>query len=1058
MITISSLKITPTSLVSKSDLQRVVFEYECDRAAHLCLNVYREGVPVVRQVPLVLTSGCGLSDVMLPVQEEQFDALWELTDKKGEVVFSTTSLWKKPREWTLYVMVSSHTDIGLHNSQYIQRYNSSRFIDEAARLCDETENEAPENRYRYTMEGTWFFGNYGRDRGREAAERIVRDYVKTGRIGVCAGLAGNHIETYGLEEMCRSAYERRRLEDEWGVSSETLSMIDMNGLPWSMIDAYADAGYKNIFFCPNHWNPIPSQTFTRDLYEPGCKWNPNAGGGPSRVDVRYDSALPMVFNWESRSGAKLTVWASTHYSFGGSAFGIFPNKKRTPEGAILALNDGKTSAIEWRMQRQLERLEKRYPFDFWLFGCYEDDQAPDRYVLGQIELWNSEWRWPRLSTLGNPDEPFRRLRERFGDSIPTLRGDITGGWYQHPLTVPELMADKFDADRALPTAEKWATVAGMIDDAYAYPATDLRRAWDALLMNDEHSYGTSGYKGRRVCETWMQHRDWIESARETAERERRLALRTIASHVRAEEASLVVFNPTAVERREYVETADGGAHTVVTVPAFGYRAIPLRTITPSERTSVPSDEPPVVENDYYRLAFSENGSISSIYDKALARELLDAEAGYGANEPIYTRDNHETYLTPKRATFEIVTENGRITVVAKTEIEPLGAEIVQRVTLPNEEKRIEIDNRLCHVRDMINEDRYKRYLYYAFPFLVEDCRRLCHLNGVVAEYARDLTGHGTDVYMAVNEWCCSENDDLGVALLMKDAFVVEFDRIHPDKTDFGDVGEGSGIFSYAANDWLQKHCSGGSRLDFRFRYAIVSYTGGYEGAGIPAIAERYVNPLDTVEIPAQEGDLPPLSHRFLALPETHRFVCLKRADDGRGVIARLYGGGEEASFEPALCAEPSTVDERPSPACAVGNFRTYRLLGNTVRLKTREPDEPARAKNTPAPIGSRYTGLITRPRAAAGENMGHLYLLWGANTEEDLSHYRLYRSTAPGFVPSEENFVADVPPEEYVVGRYEDTGLETNVCYYYRVCAVNTSGVCGEMSEEFSAYTREEIG
>ncbi len=262
---------------------------------------------------------------------------------------------------------------------------------------------------------------------------------------------------------------------------------------------------------------------------------------------------------------------------------------------------------------------------------------------------------------------------------------------------------------------------------------------------------------------------------------------------------------------------------------------------------------------------------------------------------------------------------------------------------------------------------------------------------------------------------------------------------------------------YVVNDWLQMHSSGGSRLDYRFRYAIVSYEGGYEKARIPETAERYVNPLESVEIPAQDGDLPSDEHRFLTIPMGQRLVCLKRADDGRGVIARLYGGGEEASFEPALCAEPSTVDERPQAGDTVGRFRTYRLLGDSVSIGTREPDDPVYRENTPAPIGSHYTGLIARPRAAAGENMGHLYLLWGASTDAELSHYKLYRSKEAGFLPGDESFVADVYPEEYVVGRYVDEGLETNVCYYYRVCAVNKNGVCGEMSEEFSAFTREEL-
>ena len=81
-------------------------------------------------------------------------------------------------------MTSSHTDIGLHNPQYHQRYWSERFIDEAAALCEETAGRADEDRYRYVMEGAWFWENYPMDRGESAARNVVEKYVKTGRFGI----------------------------------------------------------------------------------------------------------------------------------------------------------------------------------------------------------------------------------------------------------------------------------------------------------------------------------------------------------------------------------------------------------------------------------------------------------------------------------------------------------------------------------------------------------------------------------------------------------------------------------------------------------------------------------------------------------------------------------------------------------------------------------------------------------------------------------------------------------------------------------------------------------
>ena len=1053
MITISKLKPIATSLVSKEDLQKVVFQYECSATAHLFLSVYRGSAPIVRQIPIAFSGGFGSVDVMLPLQSESFDAAWELSDQSGNVLITTKAPWKRPREWTLYIMVSSHTDIGLHNSQYIQRHNSSLFIDGAAKLCDQTAEEEEHNRYRYTMEGTWFWNNYGMDRGRAAADRIVKDYIRSDKIGACAGIAGNHIQTYGLEELCRSTYERRRLSDDWGIQSETLSMIDNNGLPWSMIGAYADAGYKNIIFAPNQWNPLLSTAWKIDRSAYGYSHNPDANGGGSRIDVRYSSHLPMVFNWQGKDGEQVTVWASTQYHWGGSSFGVFPDTaKRYPKKNMDEILD----TIEEKTWGQLELLEQKYPYDIWLFACYVDDQTPDSCLIDQIQHWNAKWKWPKLRTMGNPDEPFDLLRERFQAQIPVLSGDITGGWYQHPLSVSDLMSEKFDADRALPNAEKWATIAGLTDQNYTYPAVEFRRAWDALLFNDEHSYGTSGYQGRRVYETWMQHRDWIEKAKETAQTETTLALQTIASHICANEESVIVFNSTARERLEYIESEDGASYALVEVPAFGYRSVPTRSFKSTDRYAENCSTPPVVENSYYKITFSENGSMCSIYDKELGRELVDPDHIYRANELVYTKDNHKTFITPSIARFEVIYDRNHIYVRSITEEKNLGAEIVQTIVLPHYEKRIDIENELRHVQDMINRNRYYRYLYYAFPFHVENCQRLCHLNGTVAEYAKDVTSHGTDVYMAVNEWCCSENDHFGVALMMKDSHITEFDHIHPDKTDFGAAGEGSQIFSYLANDWLQMHICGGSHLNYHFRYSITSYEGGYESAKIPWMAERFVNPVETVRIPAQNGDLPEGAHSFMELNPDLRFICLKRADDGCGMIARFYGESSDVRLT-ALNAEPATVDERPASEPVKKGFITYRLGKKTVRIKQRAPIIHPAKNGVPAPIGSVYTGLITKPRAAAGENMGHLYLLWGASMEENFSHYKLYRSEISGFMANEKSFIADVYPEEYRVGRYEDTGLKNHTCYYYRVCAVNQEGVYGPMSEEFFAYTREPL-
>ncbi len=1036
MLRIENLSVTPLSMIRADGLQRVDLRCRISASAHALLTV-TAGERLLT-CDIALSAGDNGISLFLPPPEADIHSVWKLESDGAEA--RTELLWKKPREWTFYVMISSHTDIGLHNSQYIQRYNSSRFIDQAAALCDATEDRPESERYRYTVEGSWFWNNYPDDQGADAARRIVESYIKPGKIGVGGGIAGNHTHTFGFEEICRSTYGRSRMKDEWEIDTHTMCMIDNNGMSWSLVQPYCDAGFENIIFAPNQWNPLPSTVWACDRTIEGYTWNPNAGGGGSRVDVRYASALPMLFFWESPEGGdRLLVWCSSQYGQGGWPFGFYPSCK---------MDEITMGRMESRFAEKLEQMEARYPYDLWLLACYDDDQEPSCDLCNLFADWNKKWKYPIIRTLGNPDAPFREVRERFGDRIPVLRGEMTGGWYQHPLAAANLLSDKLEADRRLANAQTFASLAALHTD-YSYPAQDFDRAWQYLLWNDEHSYGTSGYQGRRVYETWMQHRDWIEKAAGTAKAETDASLAALAAKIPGE--GLAVFNPTGRCRTERIRF-NGQEAVLHDIPPCGYKTAALSALSWSEPVISETDQPPVIENAHYRIAFAPDGSMYSIYDKALGRELL-ARGGYGANAFVFTEDNHKSFVTPGEAHFTVRRTKDVITVTAVSE-EPLsGAAISQTVTLDAEFPRILIDNRLSHVRAMINNHRYYRYLYYAFPFDVEGGRRICQLNGCEAEYAKDLTGHGTDTYMAAHEWCSVENDRFGVGLIQLDSQLIEFDHIHPDKTDCGAAGEGSAIYSYVANDWLQMHEIGGSHVDYRLRYAITSWAAGENR--IAETAELLANPVQVRPLSGGVG-LPADSHSFAAVPNGQRLISLKRAEDGEGLIARLLGERSEAAVDiEGAPVHPNTVDERPSIKRYGHGFSTLRADVGAVKKREDIPDRVD--ENCPAPIGSVWTGLITEPRAARGENDGHLYLIWGQNQEKNLSHYELYRSEESGFVPSEENLLAKVEPGVYRVGLYVDEGLKTHTAYFYRVCAVNTDGVRGEMSREFSGITKEPV-
>ena len=407
------------------------------------------------------------------------------------------------REWKLYGLKATHTDIGLHNPQYIQRHGTVKRIDEAARLVDaDTRRDDDPAAYRYVMEGFWFWDNYHMDKGMDAAWRIVTNYVARGRMDVGVTCAGNHTHLFSETEIERSALTKKVLAEKWGIGTKTFIMADNPGISCSVIAPYSRAGIKYGLFLPNQWNPIPSTIWRKNESIDAATWNPDAMGGGTRVEVSYDSPLPMVFRWKAPGrDESLLLWCSTQYGHGYSRLGMSGRKKPSVDD------------VEKLMPKFLRILEEKYPYDIWMAATYGDDESPNANFADFAAEWNAKWAWPQFRTVGRLDEPFEYLEKNFGEKIPTLCGEMTSGWLQHAASTPELLADKLNADRMLETAERLGTFAGTIDRA----AVD--RAWWYLILNDEHSYGTSGYQGRRVFETWMQHRDWIERAAATASNE-----------------------------------------------------------------------------------------------------------------------------------------------------------------------------------------------------------------------------------------------------------------------------------------------------------------------------------------------------------------------------------------------------------------------------------------------------------------------------------------------------------------------------------------------------------
>ncbi len=1050
-------EVTPTSLVSRNQppLQRIDLLVENTQVLDSAvLRVWSDTDRLLAEKPLgALHEGTNEISVLLTEPKRPVDTRWELSD--GSQALSEQALtWEPPRHWTLYVIKSAHVDIGLHDSQYKQRWMGVDFIDQAGRLADQTSDWPEASRFRFIVEGLWWWLNYPQDRSERLADEIVQKYVRQGIFDIGASHSGNHTQAYGTEELCRSAYYLRELRERWDVPGETMLMVDNNGITWPLVTAYADAGVRYLAFLPNAWNP--------DVRKEAVGWGIDGSrdhfgaveeGGGSRIDVGWESPLPHLFYWRGPgSKRRVLVWTSPTYTSAGHDFGIMAE---TPEIA------------HGKMAEQLAKLEVRCPYDTWLVSFYRDNEAPNLGTPSFAKDWNARWQWPEIRTLGDLSKPFREVEERFGDQIPTLNGMITGGWAQHPVSTPPLLAMKRAADRMLPVAEKLATLARLADPDFIYPTIAFRRAWDALVCNDEHGYGTSYYKGRPVYDTWMQKRDWIERGLATAETESARALKALAALAPAEGPSFLVFNPTLQTRSETVEielpdSRDASSSKrcpvgavesacevgrrlrfrTAEIPPMGYAVLPL-TEDGSEAIETRScTEPPTIENDFYRVAFGADGSIAGIFDKQLKRQLIDRSAPSGCNQLVFTRDMHESFSSPDEAQFEIETSPLERTVIARMDDPVCGAAIEQRVILPTYEKRIDIDNRLKHVRDLASKDRWRRFGYFAFPFDVPEGMFRIGLNGCSADPYEDQTGHGTNAYHAARDWSYVGNDQFGITLVQIDSQLVECGTIHKRKNAYRKQPISSHLYSYIFNDWLYAHAyvTGPSHINLRYRYAITSHQGCFQDARAAQFAERVATPLLATVIPrSQKGKLPAAPSSFLSVESPNiSLLALKLSETpGEGVIARFH-----------------ETDGRPAEAVGVKPAWGQDLLLTRCSLIEEDLETLKQRQLKLDPFGYATTRIERQgPLPAAPELVidkcsdKSVRLRWEPVAEA--CQYHVYRGEDADFAPNEYHLLATTGQAEYT-----DDCLSPGSVYHYRVAAVTADVRQGDFSQTVRGTTQ----
>jgi hypothetical protein len=990
----------------------------------------------------------------------------ELLSQGGDRMLAARELvWQPQKKWKIYCVSYSHHDLGFGNYPHRLRTDIRHAnIERPLRFCTETDGWEEDSKFRYVIETseplTSFLGSHSEADAAELARRVVEGRIQIGGVHNTA-----NTEQMGHELLARLFYlTGRHSRDLLNLPrSKTAQIDDVIGLTWPLATYCAEAGIPYFFHGHN-------------------------GVGQC---LQPASAEP-VFYWQGPDGAGKVLVRSIDY--GGYA------------------GDNLGDGSEKQLQALITRFGGHWPYDVLLCQDGTDFQLITLENAQKIRRWNSQYAWPHLVSATMTMFFDEVMRQADPSQLKTFAKDGNNQWADQDATDAWLLAQARRQSEAIPTAEKFSTIAATLAGD-GYPWTDLYQAYHRLLQYHEHTdaidFIDCNPERMRQYETELEeNREMVRESKEFSDRACEQALNKLVGLITTRaETNVVIFNPLTRVRTDVVHLgsaelgqnarlkdamngeavplqrlADGSLCFVAKdVPPLGYKTYSVAPGLPAPAESRPSPAPEVIENRFYRLAFNPtNGAITSIRDKELGVELVDQTAPYQFNEYLYERYESAHATTSKW--YRVVSaqrtgSSGSVADIVTSRGSAVGVEkLEQRVILYHDLKRIDFvldmvkapSGRTCRLPNasVLN----KESVYVALPFGVPDFRFHHELPGAVVEPIRDQFNGSCTAYYAARHFADVANERFGVTVSCPDASLFEYGRPRSCVIPGGLESQFERVMQYPANSRMYLYLMDNMfdvniRWDqqgpVRFAWSLRSHPGGWQAGKADEFGWEVMNPLVAKVTRGKKQGTLPLTSSFVRVDKPNiSCTTLKPAEaNGSGFILRfneLQGVATTAKVALPFVGTLTSVNETD----LVENDRPVSLPllhGREFTLSLR-------------PFGVKTVRVLCVPKTAVPAILKgkaapltdmQVALSWQvpASAVRRLNHFNVYRGTRPDFAPSLLNRVGqpatppfiDQPQLHY--GGWINNRLEPETTYYYRISAVDRWNNEGPLSPVLTATT-----
>jgi alpha-mannosidase len=560
-------------------------------------------------------------------------------------------------------------------------------------------------------------------------------------------------------------------------------------------------------------------------------------------------------------------------------------------------------------QQSAQSNRSLYPF-----GYGDGGGGPTRAMLESAQRMADIDGAPRVE-LDTVAAFWEKVRAESAD-LPVWVGELYLEYHRGTYTTngPIKRANRKN-ELALRAAELWSVAASrLVEAAVAYPADALDEAWKLLLLNQFHDIipGSSIHWANEDC-----IRDHERIAAVTGDQISN-AQNAIARHIDTAgmKDPCVVFNAASHDRHDLIEItgADGTLLVPVEVPACGYVAIDFDNVpAPNDPAVVVTDR--LLENEILRVAWDDDGVLTSVFDKENNREVLAP----GARGNLFQiHDDNPKEFDAWNVDIDYLDHRVDITALASitvVEDDPLrgavrfvrefgASKITQTVRLAAGSRRLDFDTE-------VDWHEHHKFLKVAFPVDVLANRATYEIQyGHLERPTHTNTSWDAARFeVCAHRWADLSEPGYGVALL------------NDCKYGYDIQGNVMRLSLLRSPGWPDPESDQGHH---RFSYALFPHAGDLRAAGVVAEAEAFNIPLQWIPVDSGAGSLPARSS-FVDVNRPNVTVeAVKMADREDAMVVRLcevWGtrGPARVTFDrPVTAAVRTDVLERDvAPATVV---------------------------------------------------------------------------------------------------------------------------------------------